>query len=181
MKNKNSVWTLSSSKRYYLTHPWMLFYDIYWNFRNFIHRGRYGFAYVDAWNWNNWWMSVGAEALRYMADKGSAYPGVEPYDTPEKWNKHLHELADQLDWCSESMEWDDSQNEYNQQMKEIIKRCNRTEERDGLTTTWLEMTDEDQKIRDKYFEREKEIEKENENKRIEILSKVGKDLGFYWD
>ena len=77
------------------------------------------------------------------------------------------------------MEWDDSQNEYNQQMKEIIKRCNRTEERDGLTTTWLEMTDEDQKIRDKYFEREKEIEKENENKRIEILSKVGKDLGSY--
>ena len=83
--NKLSVWTYSYRKSYYLTHPKILFHDIYWNFRNWWHRGKYGFGYVDAWNFNNWWVEVGASALRYIADHGDGYPGVEPWDTCNKW------------------------------------------------------------------------------------------------
>jgi hypothetical protein len=52
-ENKLSVWKFPYKKTYYLTHPWKWFYDLYWNFRNFWHRERYGFAYIDVWELNN--------------------------------------------------------------------------------------------------------------------------------
>ena len=67
MKNELSVWTFPYRKGYYLTHPWKWFNDLYWNIRNFWHRGRYGFAYVDAWNWFDWWPKAGAAALEHIA------------------------------------------------------------------------------------------------------------------
>ena len=183
MKNNNSVWIFPYRKLHYLTHPWKWFRDLYWNFRNFIHRGRYGFAYVDAWNWNSWWVSVGAAALRYIADHGCGYPGDEPFETPEKWDEHLYEMADKLDWCADSMEFDSlSENEYQSQMDEITKRCNREKKNeDGTITTYLEMTPEDEAVRDKYFERMKEIGKERHQKVVEILTSIGENFERYWD
>lgn len=103
-KNELSVMYLSFRKIYYLKHPLKFLREIYWNIRNFIHRGKYGYGYVDVWNWSNWWPAVGAEALRYMAEHGSGYPGREPWETPEKWRAYLLDTADKLEWCVKSID-----------------------------------------------------------------------------
>ena len=182
-KNELSVFSFSYKKTYYLTHPWKWWNELYWNIRNFIHRGRYGFAYVDVWEWSSWWPKVGAAALRYLAENGCGYPGVDPWDTPEKWHTHLLEIADKLDWCDESQDilYSDNENEYKKAMDEIRERCHREEEKDSIFHTWLEMTDKDEEIRNKYFEREKELYEEYNNKRTEIFKEIGQNLPRYWD
>lgn len=183
-KNKLSVWTWPYRKRYYLTHPWKWWHDTYWNFRNWWHRGKYGFAYVDVWEWSTWWPEVGAEALRYMAEHGCGYPGCEPWETPEKWKAHLMDLADKLDWCSESQDIcaPDEENEYKEEMDKIQKKCHREKiDENGMYHTWLELTDEDKEIRDKYFAREKEIWESYDEKRAEILESIGRNLPRYWN
>ena len=103
-KNDLRISMLSYRKSYYFRHPIRFIRDIYWGIRNFIHRGRYGYSYTDAWNWFNWWPVAGAEALRYMAENGCAYPGCEPWETPEKWKAYLLDLADRLEWCAKSQD-----------------------------------------------------------------------------
>ena len=181
MKNELSVWTFPYRKTYYLTHPWKWFYDLYWNIRNFIHRGKYGFAYIDAWNFGYWWPKVGAEALKYIAEHGSGYPGVEPWDTHEKWKAHLLRTYEQLNWCAKSFD-DIDKNEYSEAMDEIYKRCHREKDNDdGTVSTWLEMTPEDKEIRDKYFEKIKEDQEKADKRRIEIFTQIGQNISRYWD
>lgn len=184
MKNELSVWTYSYRKSYYLTHPWKWWKDTYWNFRNWWHRGKYGFAYVDVWEWGVWWPKVGAAAMKYLAEHGHGYPGVEPWETPEKWHDYLIKLSDLLKWCGDSQDilFTEDQNEYKAQMDEILKRTRRRmENEDGSVTDYLEMTFKDKIVRDKYFAREKELEEENDAQRAKILEEIGSRLPRYWD
>ena len=184
MKNKLSVWTYPYRKSYYLTHPWKWWHDTYWNFRNFWHRGKYGFAYVDVWGWSEWWPRVGAAALKYMAEKGSGYPGHEPWETPEKWKDYLNKLSDLLNWSADSQDilYTEDLNEYSKEMDEIHKRASRRKENeDGTVTTWLDMSVKDKIIRDKYFAREKELQEEFDKNRAEIFKEIGNNLPRFWD
>lgn len=183
-KNELSVWTLSYGKSYYLTHPWKLFRDFYWNFRNWWHRGRYGFAYVDVWEWSTWWPKVGAAALKYMAKHGSGYPSVEPWDTPEKWRDYLNKISDLLKWSADSQDilYNENINEYSAAMNEICERTSRRKENeDGTVSTWLDMTVKDKIIRDKYFAREKELQDEFDEQRAKIFEEIGHKLPRFWD
>ena len=183
-KNKLSVWTYPCRKRYYLTHPWKWWHDTYWNFRNWWHRGRYGFAYVDVWEWSNWWVQVGAAAMRYLAEHGHGYPGCEPWETPEKWRDHLLQTADKLDWCADSQDalYLEDKNEYSEQMDEIALRASKTEkDAEGMWHHWTELSGEEKEIRDKYFARFNELEEEYDKKRAEILKEIGEILPRYWD
>lgn len=174
--NKLKLWTFSGSTSYYLTHPWKWIKDAYWNIRNFIHRGRYGYAYSDVWEWFVWWPTVGAEALRYLRDHGCGYPGIDQWDTPEKWADYLTNLADKLEWCTNDDT--DEENEFKDEFKRMYE-MRRIVTDDGFT--FMEMTDEDKKIRDKYFARSFEIEEEHTQKRIEIFEELGKVLPRLWD
>ena len=183
-KNKLSVWTWPYRKSVYICKPWRWFRELWINLTNFIHRGRYGFAYSDVWEFASWWPMVGAAALRYFAENGYGYPGCEPWETPEAWKAHLLKLADDLDWCVDSQDilYTDDKNEYKEQMDEINKRCHREEkDENGMWHTWLEMTDADKVIRDKYFEREKELIEQQTEKRIKIFEEIGRNLPRYWD
>lgn len=124
-KNDLSVWTFPYRKSYYLTHPWKWFKDIYWNVRNFWHRGRYGYAYVDVWNWYHWWPKAGAEALRYLAEHNSGYPDYAPWETMEKWKAYLLETADKLDWCIESCDHEEADEERAKIFAEIGRNLGR--------------------------------------------------------
>lgn len=169
-KNNLSLWTFSYRKSYYFTHPWKWFEEIYWNIRNTIHRGRYGFAYADVWSWYSWWSRVGAEALRYLAEHHHGYPGYEPWDTPEKWDEYLVELADKLDWCADSCEMDchEKTNEYWNAFLE--------------TSSFLKKrTPEENEIAKKYWERENELTEQDEQKRAEIFAEIGRLLPRFWD
>ena len=181
--NKLSVWTFPYRRSYYLLRPWKWVHDAYWNIRNFMYRGRYGYGYIDAWNWFEWWCYVGAAALRYMAEKGSGYPGVSPWETPEKWNVHLHKLADELEWCSDTEDicYTDKYNEYVDEMRDVLKQVRSYTDENGDLHEQLDLTPEQKELRDNYFAREKEIMAETAEKRAEIFAGIGRNLGKYWD
>ena len=108
--NKFSVWYMSYSKKYLITHPWQWVRRAYKNIRDAYRRSIYGWTYFDAWDWDTWFTHVVPDMLRHIADKGSAYPGYEPFDTPEKWHKWLHWIADLIETADE--EWQDEHNEF---------------------------------------------------------------------
>jgi hypothetical protein len=59
-------------------------------------RSRRGWAECDWWSLDSYITKVLAGALTAMADKGIGYPGVEPWDTYEKWGSYLRDLAARL-------------------------------------------------------------------------------------
>ena len=183
-QNKLSLWDFPYRKSYYLTRPWKWFKDLYWNIRNFWHRGRYGYAYVDVWNFCDWYPRVGAEALRYLAKNGSGYPGVEPWDTPEKWREYLEYLANRLERCANSQDilFGEDRNEYKNALDEIMEQTYRRKENaDGTISTWHELTPEQEEIRKKYWEREREIRDADNAYNVETYKWIGEDIGRLWD
>lgn len=182
MKQDNhfKTWSFPFRKRYYLKHPIKWVKEAYWNIRNFIHRGKYGYAYTDVWNWFNWWPRVGAEALKYLKEHGSCCPGYTPFETKEKWDNYLNDMAEKLIWCAESCECvndHEDRNELYQQSEEVrVRSWQQTE--NGCK---FNITPEDQKILDQYWSREYELDEEDTQKRIEIFTELAKNLSRFWD
>ena len=108
--NLNVLNDWSYSKRYYLTHPWKWVKELFCNLKNAYRRAKYGWAYSDCWNMDSWLLEILPQMLRHMADEGCAYPGYEPFETPEKWEDWLHSMADVLESLQEDNWY--SQNEY---------------------------------------------------------------------
>lgn len=99
---KRSVFNYSYSKRYYLTHPWKFVHHFFQNLRHAYCRAVYGWTWEDAWNLNDWLLAVLPPMLRHIAENGVAYPGpYTKFDTAEKWDNHLHELANTLESLQE--------------------------------------------------------------------------------
>lgn len=182
--NPLSVWTFSYRKSYYLTHPHKFLKDIYWNARNFWHRGRYGYAYTDVWNLGDWAPRVIAEALRYLAKHSYGYPGRVPYETPEKWTEHLEYLANQMQRCADFLDGEcetDERNEYKKAFYEMCERTHREYKDENGNIVWTsERTSEDNELRDKYFERAKELAEVDKRYAREVFGFFGENLGQYW-
>lgn len=178
MKKRNplSLWRFPYRPQYYLTHPHRWIQELYWNIRNFIHRGRYGYAYADVWSWHNWFPTVGAEALRYLADHVHGYPNVAPWETPEKWRQYLKDTAEKLDWCRMSCdifpEHHETLNLYHKKMDEIME--NYSDPFDACTNEYAE-------VRKKFWEREEELTAQDDEQRTVIFSEIGKNLPRFWD
>ena len=181
MKNEASVWGLSYRKRYYLTHPIKFFKEIGNIFRAAYMRTTKGYCYTDVWNFDDWFLTVAPNMLRHIADYGMAYPGTAPFETPEKWHKWLHEMADKMDECNRDFfEVLAERNEYKKQMDEIlIKAYERWKEKhpNEPLTHGQEFTSEEEEIRKKSIERDWEISKERE----EHIKSVFNELGEHWD
>ena len=183
-KNKLSVMSFPYRKMHYLTHPWKWFKDIYWNIRNFWHRGRYGYAYVDVWNFCDWYPRVGAAALRYLAANNRGYPATKPWNTMKEWREYLNYLANRLERCADSTDilFGVERNEYKDELDAIMeKRRIVTNNADGSTTHSWELTPEEEEIRKKYWEREKEIRDADAAYIVETFRWVGEDLQHFWD
>lgn len=183
-KNPLSVWTFPYNTKYYLTHPWKIVKDIYWNVRNFWHRGRFGYTYTDVWNFCDWYPRVAAEALRYLALHNHAYPGVQPWPTMEEWRKYLNYLADRLQRCADSQDilFGEERNEYAEEWEKITT-CALKEEKgaDGLIHAHYEFSPEAKELREKYYAREKEIREADQAYIEETYKWIGQDLGRFWD
>ena len=183
-ENKLSVWSFHYKKTHYLTHPWKWFKDLYWNWRNFWHRARYGYAYVDVWNFYNWYPHVGAEAIRYLKANHSGYPGVKPWETSKEWEEYLDYLANRLERCANSMDpcFGEERNEYKEMLDEIMRQRRKvTHNDDGTVTHSFELTPEEEDIRKRYWEREKEIRNADEQYNIETYKWLAEDLSNFWD
>lgn len=175
---KYSCWSFIYNKRYYLTHPWKWFKDLWRNIKDVCMRARYGFTWSDVWNWDHWFLHTTPNMLRYMADRGSAYPGHEPFDTAEKWHDWLHEMADLLETGRE--DWQDEHNEY---YKEYM---------DKLMDEWQPWKPDENGIYhapaptrtildDKYFARCKELAEQGEANVRRAFENLGKFFFSIWD
>lgn len=193
-KNKLSVWQFCYRPSYYLTHPWKWLKDLRRCIRDFIHRGRYGFAYSDVWEWGSWWPMVGAEAMRYLAEHCEGYPAGD-FESYEAYQAYLAGLAEQLQWCATSQEEFGTHhhgkvNEYKQAYDTICdERAIRLEgDADKEYTifgtcnvTRYDLKSEDKDIIHQFWDREEELLKEDSQVRSDILAEIGQHLDRYWD
>ena len=153
----HTVWDLPYGKRYYVTHPWKLVKNIGQNIRAAYMRARYGWTYGDVWDWDYWFMNVVPEMFRYLAKHGCAYPGYEPFETPEKWREWLLETADLIETGKE--DWQDEHNEY----------C------EEYTNTW------DKELGEKYYARAKELSEQGEKNIRIALGRIAEHFYCLWD
>ena len=176
--NKYSVWYMPYNKRYLITHPWQWVRCAYRNIRDAWRRSVYGWTYGDVWDWNNWFTHVVPDMLRHMADKGSAYPGCEPFDTPEKWHEWLHHMANLIESADET--WQDEHNEYCKEYTNHLMDNWRkpTVDENGMMRWALQPQSE---ISKKYFARAQELAKTGEENIAQALVEIGQHFSSLWD
>ena len=158
--NKYSVWYMPYNKKYLITHPWQWVRCAYRNIRDAWRRSIYGWSYGDVWDWDNWFTHVVPDMLRHMADKGSAYPGREPFDTPEKWHEWLHHIANLIE--SADKEWQDAHNEF----------C-----KDYMDHIW----ENDKERFNKYMTRANELYERGEENIAQAFVEMGQHFHSMWD
>lgn len=58
-----------------------------------LHRAKYGWSAYDTWSADTYIARVVSQMLVHLADHTHSYPGQGEWDTPEKWDAHLRDLA----------------------------------------------------------------------------------------
>ena len=167
-------------KRYYLTHPWKFFKDFWINFKNGWYRATKGYGYTDLWNIDNWLLTVLPAMLRELAERHNAYPGQPPFETSEKWEAWLIDMAERLEYLQEDD--DEKENEYAKAFySEMDLRRRVTDNGNMLTITYTSNDEEFEQLRQNYFRRCREIVE----KKRKLAKEVGEELFGYlhclWD
>ena len=157
-----NVFKWSFRSRYYLAHPWKWIKELFNNIRAAWMRATKGYCYSDCWNFDSYFCAVVPLILRHIADYGMAYPGSEPFDTPEKWHDWLYEMAHRI----ERLQYDDWMEDNNEYSKEYIE---------SFENNWR--SERQEEIRKKYYARCQEI---NET-RQQVLENFGKSFFKFFD
>ena len=174
-----NVFTWSYSKRYYLTHPLDWVRELFGNIRDAYRRAVYGWTYRDVWELEYFLLEILPPMLRYMADYGKAYPGVEPFFTPEEWRNWLHHMADSFAKIADEEYWEQQRNEYYEEWEALINY----EDNPNLTTTFdYDTSPEHRKeINHLYWERMKELCAERQKLIEDTFSEMAKHYFCLWD
>lgn len=152
----------SHPMRYYLKHPWKFFRHTWWGFHAMFQRAKRGYADLDVYNFDNFLLGIIPPALRYMAEcEVGAYPGVEPYETFEKWQQWLGELANRFEALQE--DWGTTRNEYEKDMMAQI---------DNGTI--------DPMLREKWSTRTQELSAAQQEEIIAVFSKLAHNFYMLW-
>ena len=165
-RNYMSVWCWDYPKRYYLTHPWRWFRELGWNIRNAHRRATKGYCDIDWMNFDTWFKHIAPLMLRDMATHGHAYPGSEPFDTPEQWRSWLHRMADQIIKCQD----EDYGNEYAKPYLDALMKKN-------TRLFDFNKTEEDKELFEKYYNRSLEVAKEQK----ELFKSTMLEMLEHWD
>jgi hypothetical protein len=73
--------------------------------REFIHRGRHGWAPRDTWGLDHYLARVMAESIHHLADHSAGWPGFEG-QTYEDWTTELHKHAAVLAVYGDDLDWE---------------------------------------------------------------------------
>ena len=166
MKNYMNVWYWGAAKRYYLTHPWKWIKELGYNIRNAYHRITKGYCVLDWIDFDMWFKHIAPEMLRDMAMHGHAYPGAEPFDTPEQWRSWLHRMADQIAYCQD----EDNGNEYAKPyLDELMKSPHHN--------LFEEKTPAEKELFEKYYKRSLEVTDEHKK----LFEDTMKEIIEHWD
>lgn len=143
-------------------------------------RARKGYAAIDWWNMDNWFLEIIPNMLDELADRRCGYPGNEEFDTPEKWSTYLHNLANDLRMCTEDA--CDKLNEYYKDFLDSFDTRRFSEEdENGNLRVKFQNTPEGEEIAKKYFDRCKEIRDEQETILEEAMLRLAHVLPMLWD
>lgn len=167
MLNLN-VFNWPYSKKYYLTHPWKWVGELFRNIRDAYHRARYGWCYMDVWNFSDWFCAVVPPMLYHMSEYSSGYPGVEPFETPEKWSAWLHKMASTIERLGYD-EWLEDNNEYSEAYERTFD--------DDNSHIILSDSPDKEETRKLYYARCKELIPEREK----VLKKVFEEWASVFD
>lgn len=171
-----NVLKYSFRPRYYLTNPLSFFKETWQNLRAAWWRITKGYAPVDVWNWNTWFLEITPPMLRMMADKGMGYA----MDTPEQWNNWLHSVADVLESLQEE-NWE-SRNEFAEDFFRLCEHNRQVHknEHGDLCVTWSSDA-EYKEIAELWRIREEELIKEWNVLAEDTLRDIGRYLACLWD
>lgn len=158
----NNVFKLGFHPSYYFKHPIEFVKEIAANLKAAWMRATKGYCYTDVWNFDDWFCTIVPPMLRHMAEHGMAYPGGEPFETPEKWHKWLHNMANTIERLGYD-NWLEDNNEYSQLYERTFEDDTKSEEKE--------------KIRKQYYERCKEIHPT----RAKVLEDFGRSFFKYFD
>jgi len=179
--NYNNVWHFAYGKRYYLTHPWKWVKEAAYNIRAAWQRATRGWAYMDTWSMDQWFLHTIPPMLRYLAENGHTYPGVEPFDGdkgPQLWKNWLLITAKLFETGLE-----DWQNKHNEYYEEYIKHLMdnweppKKDENGFLVHKPRKFTELDKK----YFARAEELMNQGEKNVREALDRISQYFYSLWD
>ena len=116
-----NVFYWSYSKRYYLLHPWKWIEDLGYNIKAAYQRAVHGYADRDLFSWDSWFLSIAPAMLKEIAAcKCGGYPGIFPFETPEKWETWLQSIAARLEALQE--QWTETRNEYDEPYFDMLEK-----------------------------------------------------------
>ena len=156
----NSCWIWPHRIFYYISRPWQWFAQLGRNVRATYMRARYGWCYMDVWNWNSWFLETVPSMFRFLANNSCGYPCDM---TPDTWKQWLLDMAFMLEECNE--EKYEGKNEYY-----------------GAYVRSFDMEENERKeIVVIYLERDKELAFEADKKLKEFFVKLGERFWSIWD
>jgi hypothetical protein len=127
---------------------------------------------------DDWLLTVLPSMFRDLAKK-PAYPGFEPFNTPEKWETWLNDTADQLDSYLE--DWRETRNEYEQEYLDRLDKCI---EKSGYSMiTWSCDYSKDpglRELKDKWNARTDELFLEQQEAQVKTFAEIGRNLKALW-
>lgn len=161
--------------RYYLTKPWRFFRELYYSFKYAWQRATKGYSFYDSMDMDDFLLHVIPGMLRDIAN-GEAFPGVEPFETYEKWQDYCNSLADVFESLQEE-NWSEGRNEW---QEDFDRAFSIRHQHPNLTVT-TDMTEEEaDEICKMYFEREKELAEEQQKLIEEVFVELGHNLFKFW-
>ena len=180
MKNKlNVLRQFSYSKRWYLTHPWLFFKDCWINLKNAKMRVVRGWCWPDLWGMSDYLLELLPDMLKTLAAKNTGYPGIEPFETPEKWNAWLFDMAAKLEHCREEI-WEKDHEYYEDFMKSLDDWEHKiTVDENGNHI--YKVIDRNEELSKKYFAREAELASDAQKRIEKCFVELGKHFQSLWD
>ena len=177
-----SVFSWPYSRRYYLTHPWKWFSHLWKIIKSVWQRATRGYCDTDVWNMAYWMLEILPPMLCDLAnDKIGAYPGTEPFETPEKWNLWLRSMA--AKFLELRDDWPETRNEYEDEYLRIADEARVIKKQeDGMVRCNFIFKDEEyaKELRDKWFSRMKELRDAQNAATVAAFSELAKHFYLLW-
>lgn len=177
-----NVFSWPYSRNYYLTHPWKWFAQLWKNLKCGWQRATKGYCDYDVWNMDSWMLELLPPMLRELAnDPVGAYPGVEPFETPEKWHYWLLKMA--VKFLELQDDWTESRNEYDAEYMRLIDEAKVVEKKeDGSVHCNFIFKDEEyaKELREKWCSRIKELRDAQNAATVAAFSELAEHFYLLW-
>ena len=168
-----NIFTWPYRKRYYLTHPWEWFRTLFRNIRAAFQRIRCGYCSYDVYDLDHWLLDILPPMLRDIANSEiGAYPGIEPFETPEKWKAWLLDLAARFEELQ--TDWAETRNEYEEEHSKALNDAR------VIQGNVIQYGDIPQELHDKWLARIQELNEEQQKATVEAFKIMSEHFYQLW-